>query len=70
MKIIKISITVQFLSEITQYRAQQIVIFKVLKGKKKNAYIESYSLKYLPKQRRKNDLLAPSLSVSHTQTRR
>ena len=31
----KISITVQFLSEITQYRTQQIVIFKVLKEEKK-----------------------------------
>ena len=60
MKIIKISITVQFLFEIIQYRTQQIVIFKVLK-EKKNAYIESYTLKYLPKQRRNND----SLSLTH-----
>lgn len=34
MKIIKISITVQFLFEIIQYRTQQIVTFKVLKEKK------------------------------------
>ena len=40
MKTIKISITVQFLLEIIQYRTQQIVIFKVLK-EKKNAYIGS-----------------------------